>query len=487
MLGASLLAAAPSAPCPAALRALAAESGGHPEPGAVVAREYAGAVASALRGGPAAAEPPAAVAAWRKALSAAAGSAGSAGLDVAARGALGEAALAALVRAAASPRPFGCEADLAVLACESLQASAWALERAQGASSAASALALEEEDVLVLCACGGLLALLFAGPPGGNALLPVGLRAGRALTRALACLGNAGPEAAEAGLRCVEAHSAVLASLGRSVVSAGLPELDAALGPLKLACRCQSQGDEPALLAEACAHHVRLLLGCCGDPRREGEEDKVKTVLALARLLRHLRARRATRAAVASNSAVTERSALLAFDEALALAGRLAPSSALLSSGPAGGGAPEDRFAGSAAVERPGRALDLALTGRELRPSAMAAGGSLPNQGKSSPLFGQVDSEALRGHLRAAAEKARELAAQERDAGGGEEGVLRREAERANGDAPAATAADAPPPPAMRRAAPEVAGAAPQRRGGREPAAGSESDSELSVELDIGE
>merc|ERR1712091_415105 len=75
-----------------------------------------------------------------------------------------------------------------------------------------------EHDVLVLCACGGLLALLFAGPPCGNALLPVGLRAGRALTRALACLGNVGSEAAEAGLRCVEAHSAVLASLGRSVV-----------------------------------------------------------------------------------------------------------------------------------------------------------------------------------------------------------------------------------------------------------------------------
>ncbi len=392
------------------------------------------------------------------------------------------------MRAAVSPRPFGCEADLAVLACESLQASAWAMERAQGASSAASAL--EEEDVLVLCACGGLLALLFAGPPCGNALLPVGLRAGRALTRALACLGNAGPEAAEAGLRCVEAHSAVLASLGRSVVSASLPELDAALGALKLACRCQGQGEEPVFLAEACAHHVRLLLGCCGDPRREGEEDKVKTVLALARLLRHLRARRAARAAVAANSAVAERSALLAFDEALALVGRLAPSSALLSSGPAGGCAPKDRFAGSAAVERPGRALDLALTARELRPPAMAAGGGLPNQGKSSPLFGQVDSEALRGHLRAAAEKARELAAQERDAEGGEgveEGVLRSEAERANGDAPAAPAADVPPPPAMQRAAPEVAGAVAQRRGAREPTAGSDSDSELSVELDVGE
>tara|TARA_B100001094_G_C17588156_1_gene510657 strand:- start:195 stop:557 length:363 start_codon:yes stop_codon:yes gene_type:complete len=120
----------------------------------------------------------------------------------------------------------------------------------------------------------------------------------------------------------------------------------------------------------------------------------------------------------------------------------------------------------------------------------MAAGGSLPNQGKSSALFGQVDSEALRGHLRAAAEKARELAAQERDAEGaegGEEGVLRSEAERANGDAPAVPAADVPPPPAMQRAAPEVAGAVPQRRGAQEPTAGSDSDSELSVELDVGE
>jgi len=379
---------------------------------------------------------------------------------------------------------------LAVLACESLQATAWALERSQRAGAQAGGggdevVPVEEEDVLVLCACGSLLAQLFA-EPGSNALLPVGLRVGRALTRALACLGRTGPEAAEAGLRCVEAHSAVLAALGRSVVTRGqsqsLPELDAALGALKLACRCDDGvGGAAPLLAESCAHHARLLLELCGDPHREGDEEKVTSVLALASLLRHLRTRRVARPPSSElGGAVGKRSALLAFDEALALAGRLVPSSTLLGRAP--GASPESCFGGSAAVGRPGRALDVTLAGREKRPRVMAP--PPPPDKRNLPLFGQVDAATLQGHLRAAAEKARErLAAEDAEGDAGEEepkedepaGAAEKEAQPAPGPAGGGLPG---------QARPEREAAFPTRAEGQ--VSGSDSDSELSVELDVG-
>ena len=465
-----------------------------------MAREYAGAVAATLRGGPAAPEPRDAVAAWRAALAAVGGggpgrggAAAPAGLAVAARGALGEAALVALVRAAAAgPRVSGCEADLAILACESLQATAWALERAQRAGAQAGGaddevVPVEEEDVVVLCACGGLLAQLFA-EAGSNALLPVGLRVGRALTRALACLGRAGPEAAEAGLRCVEAHSAVLAALGRSVIaggqSQGLSELAAALGAAKLACRCGGGGGgggSAPLLAEACSHHVRLLLELCGDPQREGDEEKVTSVLALANLLRHLRAQRAARTPSSElGGAVGKRSALLAFDEALALAGRLVPSSALLGLTP--GATPESCFGGSAAAARPGRALDVTLAEREKRPRVMAP--PPPSDKRNPPLFGQVDAATLQGHLRAAAEKARELQAAEDSEGDAKEEGL--EEEKAAGAVEKAAQPVRGPTGGVlpELARPEREPAFPTRAKGQ--VSDPDSDSELSVELDVG-
>ena len=107
-----------------------------------------------------------------------------------------------------------------------------------------------------------------------------------------------------------------------------------------------------------------------------------------------------------------------------------------------------------------------------------------PLDKRNPPLFGQVDAVTLQGHLRAAAEKARErLAAEDSEGDAGEEepkeeepaGATKKEAQPAPGPAGEGLPG---------QARPEREAAFPRHAEGQ--VSGSDSDSELSVELDVG-